>query len=87
MIVQQLNESLFYVLGHVHTERPIGIFPTQKGLPAIMITMEITTPAGSSTIHHQLPSFANDDADEPFLIVPTSATQTRSLWTMSMAGR
>jgi hypothetical protein len=61
------------------------VFATEKGLPAVMPAMKITTPAGSSRINRQVASFANDDTDEIFLIIPTSATQTCSLWTIFMA--
>jgi hypothetical protein len=84
VIVQQLNESLFCVLGQINPECSMRVFATKKGLPAVVLTMKITTPAGSLRIDLQVASFANDDTDELFLIVPKSATQTCSLWTISM---
>jgi hypothetical protein len=85
MIVQQLNESLFCVLAQIDMECSVCVFATEKGLPAIMTAMKITTAAGSSRIKRQVTSFVDDDTDEFFLIIPTSATQTCSLWTIFMA--
>ena len=82
-IVQQPNESLFYVLDQINAECSMRVFATEKGLPAVMLAMKITSPAGSSRINRQVASFANDDTDELFLIVPTRAPQTGSLWAPS----